>query len=161
MSTTDRSFGQVKWFNNKAGYGFITMNDSDDENAGKDIFVHYSSIRVTNSQYKYLTQGEYVEFSLEKSNSDKHELQANDVSGIKGGKLMCEVRRTVYPEGDRRAAYPEGDRRDSGPPTTRSYRRYNDDRVQAPVNEGDDDFKKVQRKRAPVRKPRAAPVPSV
>ena len=145
MSTTERSLGQVKWFNNKAGYGFITMNDSADENAGKDIFVHYSSIRVTNSQYKYLTQGEYVEFSLEKSNSDKHELQANDISGLKGGKLMCEVRRTVYSEGDRRPAP--------------SYRRYEDE--QEKQQGGDDDFKKVQRRKPAVRKPRAAPVPSV
>lgn len=144
MSTTERSLGQVKWFNNKAGYGFITMNDSADENAGKDIFVHYSSIRVTNSQYKYLTQGEYVEFSLEKSSSEKHELQANDVSGLKGGKLMCEVRRSVYSEGDRRPV--------------RSYRRYEDDQDK---QQGDDDFKKVQRKKPVARKPRAVSAPSV
>uniref|UniRef100_A0A6C0B6Y3 CSD domain-containing protein n=1 Tax=viral metagenome TaxID=1070528 RepID=A0A6C0B6Y3_9ZZZZ len=147
MSTTERALGQVKWFNNKAGYGFITMNDSNDENAGKDIFVHYSSIRVTNSQYKYLTQGEYVEFSLEKSTSEKHELQANDVSGVKGGKLMCEVRRTVYSETDRRPV--------------RSYRRFEDDREQQQEQQGEDDFKKVQRKRPAVRKPRVVPTPSV
>lgn len=145
MSTTERSLGQVKWFNNKAGYGFITMNDSADENAGKDIFVHYSSIRVTNSQYKYLTQGEYVEFSLEKSSSENHELQANDVSGLKGGKLMCEVRRAVYPEGDRRPV--------------RSYRRFEEDGEQQ--QQGDDDFKKVQRRKPVARKPRAVPGPSV
>ena len=144
MSTTERALGQVKWFNNKAGYGFITMNDSSNENAGKDIFVHYSSIRVTNSQYKYLTQGEYVEFSLERSSSEKHELQANDVSGVKGGKLMCEVRRTVFPEGDRRPV--------------RSYRRFEEDGEQ---QQGDDDFKKVQRKKPVARKPRAVPAPSV
>jgi len=145
MSTTERALGQVKWFNNKAGYGFITTNDSTDENAGKDIFVHYSSIRVTNSQYKYLTQGEYVEFSLEKSTSDKHELQANDVSGLKGGKLMCEVRRNVYPEGERRPV--------------RSYRRFEEDGEQQQQG-GDDDFKKVLRRKPAARKPRAVPAPS-
>jgi len=97
MSSTDtqssRLVGQVKWFNNKAGYGFVTVNDG--ENSGKDIFVHYSAIRVTNSQYKYLFQGEYVEFDLVKSSTDSHEFQANDVSGIKGGSLMCELRRTT------------------------------------------------------------------
>jgi len=61
---TVRLVGQVKWFNNKAGYGFITVSDG--EQAGKDIFIHYSTIRVTNSQYKYLVQGEYVEFTLTK-----------------------------------------------------------------------------------------------
>ena len=39
-----RLIGQVKWFNNKAGYGFITVSDG--ENAGKDIFAHFSTIKV-------------------------------------------------------------------------------------------------------------------
>lgn len=82
--------GQVKWFNNKAGYGFITVNSG--EHSGKEVFIHYSAIRLTNSQYKYLVQGEYVEFTLEKTNNDKYEYQANNISGINGGKLMCETR---------------------------------------------------------------------
>ena len=89
---SSRLLGQVKWFNNKAGYGFITVSDG--EQAGKDIFVHYSSIKVVNSQYKYLIQGEYVEFTLTKSTGEKHEYQASDISGIKNGPLMCETRRT-------------------------------------------------------------------
>jgi cold shock CspA family protein len=97
--TESTSFvGQVKWFNNKAGYGFITVNDG--EYSGKDIFIHYSAIRVTNSQYKYLVQGEYVEFSLVKSSADGHEYQAIDISGVKGGALMCETRRNNRPVRD-------------------------------------------------------------
>lgn len=82
--------GRVKWFNNKAGYGFITITDG--EKSGSDIFVHHSAIIITSQQYKYLVQGEYVEFSLNKVESDKHEWQASNVNGIKGGKLMCETR---------------------------------------------------------------------
>jgi cold shock CspA family protein len=96
-TTTDtqlgRRIGQVKWFNNKAGYGFITV--SGDDSTISDIFIHFSSIRVTNSQYKYLIQGEYVEFNLVKSDTETHEFQANDVSGINGGSLMCETRRNA------------------------------------------------------------------
>jgi CspA family cold shock protein len=88
--------GTVKWFNNKAGFGFITVCE-DGEFKNKDIFVHYSSIRVLNSQYKYLVQGEYVEFTLVKVNSDTHEFQAMNVSGVKGGPIMCEIRRLVTP----------------------------------------------------------------
>jgi len=94
-SQTDRMVGQVKWFNNKAGYGFITVSEG--ELANKDIFIHYSSVRVTNSQYKYLVQGEYVEFNLVTSSNGAHEYQATDVSGIKGGSLMCEARRSTRP----------------------------------------------------------------
>jgi CspA family cold shock protein len=91
VTSSDRLTGRVKWFNNKAGYGFITATDS--ERAGSDIFVHHSGINVENQQqYKYLIQGEYVEFGLFKTEGGKHEVQASNVSGIKGGKLMCETR---------------------------------------------------------------------
>jgi cold shock CspA family protein len=99
MSSTDevvqaqgeRLVGQVKWFNNKAGYGFITVSDG--EHSGKDIFVHFTTVRVANSQYKYLVQGEYVEFSISKTDSGAHEFQATEITGIKGGSIMCETRR--------------------------------------------------------------------
>ena len=91
MSSTDRFIGRVKWFNNKAGYGFITVTDG--PKAGTDVFVHHSTIKVDTEQYKYLVQGEYVEFSLIETPTDKHECQAGDISGVKGGKLMCETRR--------------------------------------------------------------------
>lgn len=83
-----RVVGQVKWFNNKAGYGFITTNDE----SKKDIFTHYSNIQVDNTQYKYLVQGEYVEFEMSSSNNEKHEIQATNITGIQKGKLMCETR---------------------------------------------------------------------
>ena len=82
--------GRVKWFNNKTGYGFISVTDG--PHSGNDIFVHHSAINVVNQQYKYLVQGEYVSLKIVKTTSDKHELQGSDVSGINGGKLMCETR---------------------------------------------------------------------
>jgi len=90
MPLSERLIGQVKWFNKKAGYGFITIKDG--EYADKDIFAHYSTLRVTTSQYKYLMEGEYVEFDLVKTEGGKHEYQATGISGIKGGGLMCETR---------------------------------------------------------------------
>ena len=93
MSSTDRFIGRVKWFNNKAGYGFITVTDG--PKAGSDIFAHHSAIKVDSEQYKYLVQGEYIEFSLINTTSDKHEYQSGDICGVKGGKLMCVTRREV------------------------------------------------------------------
>ena len=90
FSSTERLVGCVKWFNNKAGYGFITVSEG--ERSGTDVFIHHSSINVKNQQYKYLVQGEYVEFSIISTNGGNHEFQAADVSGIKNGKLMCETR---------------------------------------------------------------------
>lgn len=83
--------GQVKWFNNKAGYGFITMTDGTESH---DIFVHHSSLSVSNEQYKYLVQGEYVEFNIARITTENatHEWQATDVTGFNRGFLMCETR---------------------------------------------------------------------
>jgi CspA family cold shock protein len=87
---THRILGRIKWFNNKAGYGFISITDG--PRSGNDIFVHHTAISVVNQQYRYLVQGEYVEFSLVSSSGGAHEFTAANVSGIKGGKLMCETR---------------------------------------------------------------------
>jgi cold shock CspA family protein len=84
-----RLTGKVKWFNNKSGFGFITVCDGD--HAGKDIFVHFSSIGGDNSLYKYLVQGEYVDFYLVKSPNEKHEFHAVNISGIKNGEIMCHI----------------------------------------------------------------------
>lgn len=91
--SSERFIGRVKWFNNKAGYGFVTVTDG--SKSGSDVFVHHSSVKVDSEQYKYLVQGEYVEFSLSDTKTSGHEFQAGDVSGIKGGKLMCETRRDL------------------------------------------------------------------
>jgi len=84
--------GQVKWFNSKSGYGFITIK-SDCDKKESDIFVHYTNI-TTSSQYKYLMQGEYVEFNLLKSSNTNHEFQAVNVTGILKGELMCQIRKS-------------------------------------------------------------------
>jgi CspA family cold shock protein len=89
-TSDERLIGRVKWFNNKAGYGFITVTDG--SQAGSDIFVHHSAIGVTSQQYKYLVQGEYVEFSISATQNSTHAFQASNICGIKGGKLMCETR---------------------------------------------------------------------
>ena len=109
-TTPQRYMGQVKWFNNKAGYGFITTRlDGQDD---KDIFAHYTTIQVNNTQYKYLVQGEYVEFELSNSVSDTHEYQATQITGIKSGRLMCETRQL-----NRRAPREDGEARGPPPPT--------------------------------------------
>jgi cold shock CspA family protein len=90
-NSSPRVLGRVKWFNNKAGYGFITVSNGDQ--SGTDMFVHHSGILVLSEQYKYLVQGEYVEFIVGKTDGGAHEYHAGDVSGINGGKLMCETRK--------------------------------------------------------------------
>jgi CspA family cold shock protein len=120
--------GRVKWFNNKAGYGFITITDGD--KSGTDVFVHHTRIIVSSEQYKYLVQGEYVEFELaDLQDDEKHEFQASNVKGVQGGKLMCETRNESRASLRQRREEEDGDqsrpvrqqRRRPGPP------RINDD----------------------------------
>jgi len=91
--SAERLTGRVKWFNSKNGYGFISVCDDSE----RDIFAHYScirgysSVRDDNFVYKFLVQGEYVEFNLVKTEDEKHEYKADDISGIKSGPLMCDT----------------------------------------------------------------------
>ncbi len=48
--------GTVKWFNNQKGFGFIC------DEAGNDVFVHYSGIQTEG--FKSLEEGQKVEFEI-------------------------------------------------------------------------------------------------
>jgi cold shock protein len=126
QSEAQRITGMVKWFNNKSGFGFITVYSEGDFN-GKDIFSHYSSIRVTNSQYKYLVQGEYVDFDLVKSKNDKHEYHAMDITGVMNGPILCETRRI--------AAAAQTDEKKTGRRKTQSNSDETQEDVSSPVEE--------------------------
>ena len=49
--------GQVKWFNESKGFGFIEQADG-----GKDVFVHFSAIATDG--FKTLAEGQRVEFEI-------------------------------------------------------------------------------------------------
>jgi cold shock CspA family protein len=112
VTSGDRFIGRVKWFNNKAGYGFITVTSG--PKTDSDIFVHHKAINVSVEQYRYLVQGEYIEFSLEQLKDSAHEFQAVNVSGINGGKLMCETRREYRQS---RVSYNSESKEESSEPT--------------------------------------------
>jgi len=51
-----RTTGNVKWFNDAKGFGFITAQN------GEDVFVHYSAI--SGAGFRSLPEGAAVEFDL-------------------------------------------------------------------------------------------------
>lgn len=122
MSSSDTSAsvrltGRVKWFNNKTGFGFITIVGGNDQfKDASEIFAHHSAIKVSQEQYRYLVEGEYVEFSVSDTASGDHKFQAADVRGVKGGKLFCETRNEQRANGPTRSHSSGGERalRDGG-----------------------------------------------
>ena len=64
--------GNVKWFNNEKGYGFIDY--AEDE----DIFVHYSAIKQDG--YKSLSEGQVVEYELLETEKGLQAINVKEVS---------------------------------------------------------------------------------
>ena len=54
MSTTHT--GQVKWFSESKGFGFI------EQESGPDVFVHFSAIQ--GSGFRTLAEGQKVSFTI-------------------------------------------------------------------------------------------------
>ena len=78
--------GRVKWFNPKAGYGFITLLNTKEEM--EDVFVHHSGLSPQKECFKTLYQGEYVSLSIKTDETGKN--FGTNVTGIGGNELMCE-----------------------------------------------------------------------
>jgi len=52
-----RTTGQVKWFNDQKGFGFITPDGGE-----RDCFVHHSAIQMQG--FRTLAEGDRVEFEI-------------------------------------------------------------------------------------------------
>lgn len=69
----DRVQGVVKWFNSTKGFGFISVEGSE------DVFVHYSAIRNDDGGFATLEEGQKVEFVIGEGAKGP---QAQDVATI-------------------------------------------------------------------------------
>ena len=67
------STGQVKWFNNAKGFGFILPDDG-----GDDLFAHYSAIGMDG--YKTLKAGQLVSFDTVQGPKGLHAANINPLS---------------------------------------------------------------------------------
>ncbi|MBU14641.1 MAG: cold shock domain protein CspD [Gammaproteobacteria bacterium] len=67
------STGQVKWFNNAKGFGFILPDEG-----GDDLFAHYSAISMEG--YKTLKAGQLVSFDTVEGPKGLHAANIKPVS---------------------------------------------------------------------------------
>jgi len=66
--------GTVKWFNSDKGYGFIEQ-----ENGGKDVFVHFRQINNEGYGRVSLDEGQKVTFTVGEGEKGP---QAENVTGL-------------------------------------------------------------------------------
>ncbi|MBI2215597.1 MAG: cold-shock protein [Thermoanaerobaculia bacterium] len=66
-----RTSGNVKWFNDAKGFGFITSE------SGEDVFVHFSAIQ--GAGFRSLAEGAAVEFDVVRGPKG---LQASNVTPV-------------------------------------------------------------------------------
>ncbi len=63
--------GTVKWFNDKKGFGFISIE------GGEDIFVHHTAIE--SDGFRTLEEGDNVEFEIVKGDKGNKAEQVKKV----------------------------------------------------------------------------------
>ena len=83
--------GYVKWFNNKKGYGFITITDGGHQ--GEDGFCHFSDIAT--EYYKIVYPGEFVSCDVE-TKKDDGKIICKNVTGVNGYPLLADNSNYMY-----------------------------------------------------------------
>tara|TARA_Y100000389_G_C17456716_1_gene518634 strand:- start:1117 stop:1467 length:351 start_codon:yes stop_codon:yes gene_type:complete len=103
-----KEVGNVVWFDQKKGFGFVKIINPESEYLGKEIFVHFSTIQSENS-FKKLFPGENVSLDVAKNTDEtsNKEFVSTNVRGLYGSQLMVDnptyqfkvIRKRVYNEG--------------------------------------------------------------
>jgi CspA family cold shock protein len=80
--------GTVKWFNGRKGFGFITPDEGE-----KDVFVHYSAIKVEEGEFASLNENDKVEYEVVETEKG---LEARDVVVTEKAPFKPRKRRDNY-----------------------------------------------------------------
>lgn len=76
--------GEVKWFNNEKGYGFVLMDNEE----RSEVFVHHSAIDMNG--FKTLRHGQKVEFALYYGPKGLTASYLKPVKGSENDPLKCD-----------------------------------------------------------------------
>ena len=85
--------GNVIWFDQKKGFGFIKIITPKSEYLEKEVFVHYRSVKSEN-RFKKLYPGENVSLDVIKNTSENtngKEYICDNVTGLYGSSLLVDL----------------------------------------------------------------------
>jgi cold shock CspA family protein len=91
-TTYGKEVGNVIWFDQKKGFGFIRIINPESEYHAKELFVHYTSIESLN-RFKKLYPGENVSLTVSKNLGEVpegKEFVTSNVSGLYGSELLVD-----------------------------------------------------------------------
>ena len=92
-TTIGNEVGNVIWFDQKKGFGFIKIITPESEYLEKEVFVHYSSVNSEN-RFKKLYPGENVSLNVIKNTSENtngKEYICDNVTGLYGSPLLVDL----------------------------------------------------------------------
>lgn len=83
--------GNVLWFDQKKGFGFIKIMTPSSEYLDREVFVHYTNINSVNT-FKKLYPGENVSLNVVKNTEENNgkEYICQNVSGLLGSQLLVD-----------------------------------------------------------------------
>jgi cold shock CspA family protein len=82
--------GNVVWFDQKKGFGFVKIVNPGSEFLNNEIFIHFSSIN-SESNFKKLYPGENVSLDVERNEGDEtKKFLGKNVTGLFGTKLLVD-----------------------------------------------------------------------
>ena len=84
--------GNVVWFDQKKGFGFIKVITPGSEYLDKEIFVHFTSIQSV-SNFKKLYPGENVSLDIVKNDAEDNngkEFISQNITGLYGTPLLVD-----------------------------------------------------------------------
>ena len=88
--------GNILWFDQKKGFGFLKVVDPSSEYNEKEIFFHYSQINCVN-KFKKVFPGEYVSLDIVNVEEDKERpYNGKKISGVNGGNLLIDHEKYNY-----------------------------------------------------------------
>lgn len=95
--TENREIGNVLWFDQKKGYGFVKVTLPDSDYLDKEIFLHYTNIQSENS-FKKLFPGENISFNVEvdENAEENKKYTARDICGLYNAPLLIDNQNHIF-----------------------------------------------------------------